>query len=350
MRERPAVNSEADRLRARMRWQKRQTGEPDVKVALLATYPIDSLVPYLGNALADSGRSPELWVAPVGEIERQCLDGSQAACFQPHLLVVAPRFEELWPIKPMPLNLPYQEYETGLRHLADVSIEAARLWDAELVFVLPAVPELRPAGVGDDGNAEGVLATAFRAREGVRRRLEGHAVVDAEVVLRSIGTRSAYRQSVFSEEYFELLAHRISRVVALRRHAHSPLIVLDKSIGATLDPLLDELTRLGALIERGQAKQVEHLATGAERVVFISPDPSAIAQVGREAAGVVPLLLPADRESWTRVVNDSGLVDQIPPVAVQHNPMPLPPDPVRIGDHSLSTEAREWITKTPLTR
>jgi hypothetical protein len=341
------VSSESDRLRTRIRWQKRQPGERDLKVALLATFTVDPLVPYLGSALVGSGRSPELWVGPAGQIEQQCLtDGSETAQFAPNLLVVAPRLEELWPGKPLPLNLPHQEYETGLRYVADASIEAARRWNAELVFVLPPVPEFRPAGVGDDGNGSGVVATAARVREGVRRRLEGHAIVDAELVLRAIGSRNAYQSTgpgPFSEEFFDLLATRIGRVIDLRRHPRSPLVVLDRSIGSGLDSLLDEVVRLGGLVERGEAKQIRELSAGAGRVVFVSTDPSAIALACREKPEVSPLLLPAEREGWPRMVHDSGLLDQIPAVPVEHYP-------IRFDDHLSPTEAREWITTTPLTR
>lgn len=341
------MNSDADRARARMRWQKRRPGERDLKVALLASFAVDQLVPYLGTALAESGRSPELWVGPAGQIEQQCLiDGSQTAQFEPDLLVVAPRLEELWPGKPLPLNLPYQEYETGLRYVADAAMEAAKRWNAELVFVLPPVPEMRPAGVGDDGNGSGIVATAARVREGVRRRLEGHAIVDAELVLRTIGSRNAYQlagPSPFSEEYFDLVAGRICRVIDLRRSPRSPLVVLDRSIGPALDSLLDEVVRLGGLVERGEANQLRELSAGAERVVFVSTDPSAIAVAGREKPEVAPLLLPAERDGWLQIVHDSGLLDQIPAVPVEHYP-------ARFDDHLSPAEAREWIGTTPSTR
>jgi hypothetical protein len=342
------VNSDADRQRAKRRWQNRRAGEQDLKVALLASFVVDPLVPYLGSALVDSGRSPELWVGPAGQIEQQCLAAeSETARFAPDLLVVAPRLEELWLGKPLPLDLPHQEYETGLRYVADVSMDAARRWNAELVFVLPPVPEMRPAGVGDDGNSSGIVATAARVREGVRRRLEGHAIVDAELVLRTIGSRNAYQlsgPSPFSEEFFDLVAQRISRVIDLRRRPRSPLVVLDRSIGSTVDSLLDEVARLGGLVERGEAKQVRELSAGAERVVFLSADPLAIAEASREKPEVLPLLLPAEREGWPQIVHDSGLLDQIPAVPVEHYP-------VRLDDDHLSpTEAWEWITTTPSTR
>jgi non-ribosomal peptide synthase protein (TIGR01720 family) len=315
------VSSDADRLRARMRWQKlaRQPRDTDLRVALLASFTVDPLVPYLGNALTGNGFTPQLWVGPFNQIERQCLDdASETATFAPDVLLVAPRLEELWSGKPLPLDLPHQEYETGLEYVADACVKAAGRWNAELLFVLPGIPEIRPAGVGDDGNSAGVMATAALVREATRQRLAGQSVVDAEVLLRGIGS-DAYRPSLmataqipFSEEYFDLLARRISRLIGLRRRPRSPLVVLDNGLDATLDDFLEEVSRLGALVERGGAAQISELPAGAERVVFLSTDASAIDQVARQAPEVATLLLPADREFWPQALNDSGLVDQIP--------------------------------------
>jgi non-ribosomal peptide synthase protein (TIGR01720 family) len=316
------VNSDADRLRARMHWQKlaRQSRDTDLRVALLASFTVDPLVPYLGNALTGDGFTPELWVGPFNQIERQCLDdASETAKFAPQVLVVAPRLEELWSGKPLPLDVPHQEYEAGLRYVADACVKAAERWNAELLFVLPGIPGIRPAGVGDDGNSAGVMATAAVVRESIRRHLASHSVVDSEVLLRGIGD-DAYRPSLmataqipFSEEYFDLLARRISRLIGLRRRPHSPLVVLDHGLGTTLDDFLAEVSRLGALVERGDAAQISELSAGADRVVFLSKDASAIAQVATRTPEVATVLLPADPEFWPRVLNDSGLVDQIPP-------------------------------------
>jgi hypothetical protein len=248
-----AGQGDAGLLRARLRWREiaaRPAGPGDLRVALLASYTIDPIVPYLGCALAGAGIAPGIWVGPFNQIERQCLDrDSLTAEFAPHVLVVAPRLEDLWAGLPLPLAGDPGPYQAGLLFLAEVACAAARSWRASLVFVLPAVPEQRPAGVGDEGNPEGVFAVATQAREAARRRLASQGslsgqdrvfVLDAEVAMRAVGSATAYRPSLeaaaripFAEKVFSYLGERAARLIALARDTRPPLIVLD---GAILDP------------------------------------------------------------------------------------------------------------------
>jgi FkbH-like protein/non-ribosomal peptide synthase protein (TIGR01720 family) len=372
---RAAVSSaqipDARRLRTRLQWQQlsRQPQQADLRIALLASFTIDPLVPFLGVALANAGVQADIWVAPFNQVEVQCLDQHSAtARFEPQLVVVYPRLEELWTGMQLPLYVPADDYERDLLNLADACISASHRWQSELLFVLPAVPEARPAGVGDDGNPTGMLATASRARETVRKRLAGQAavaVVDAESVLRTVGSRSAYRPDLlaaaripFSDEYFELLAQRISRLVAARR-AGPPLIVVDSgSLAAEIMPpvvgdmgvrsplgaleeYLTEVSRLGASIalcnatqqvqaqfaarvpvavsrdpDLASADQIRELAvehdTELEQIVFLSSRASATEDVGQDLPQVRTVLLPPRPEFWVQALNDSGIVDQIP--------------------------------------
>lgn len=216
-----------DRLReVRRRWKERAEEEPAVdgarRIALLATFTVDPLTPYLGTALAEAGTGARVWAGPFNQIERQCLeDDSPTARFQPQTLVVAPRLEELWAALPAPGAQPHEAYETDLLHLAGACLRAAGRWGAELLFVLPAVPEERAAG--DDGNPRGVAATAARVRQALRERLAGHegvSVLDAEGLVRTLGSVHVYRPELlagaripFSEEYFDLLGRRLAPLV-----------------------------------------------------------------------------------------------------------------------------------------
>ncbi len=348
-------DAERNRLRTRLRWQelKREQYPAELRVALLASFTIDPLVPFLGTGLADAGTRASLWVGPFSQIEVQCLDDrSLTAQFAPEILIVYPRLEELW----ARTGHPPQSQDRDLLNLADASVRAAESWRAELIFVLPAIPEGRPSGVGDDGHAAGVAATAAGAREALRQRLAGRdavAIVDAEQVVRAIGSRRAYRPDLlagawipFSDEYFELLGQRISRLIALRRRGGSPLIVIDAgsvtrewtsqrkdgdgSQGgqlASLERYLTEVSRHGAVIalcnasedsqaqlaalvpvaawrspEQSCAEQIRELAAecGLDRIGFLSADLAVIEGVARELPQASVLALPARREFWRR--------------------------------------------------
>ncbi|WP_433257660.1 condensation domain-containing protein [Streptosporangium sp. CA-135522] len=210
----------------RRRWKERsgkeRAEEGGRRVALLATFTVDPLTPYLGTALAEAGTPAQVWAGPFNQIERQCLeDDSPTAHFRPRTLVVAPRLEELWSGLPEPGAHPPEAYETDVLYLAGACLRAARRWRAELIFVLPAVPEERPAG--DDGNPRGVAATAARVRQALRDRLAAHQgvlVLDAEGLVRNLGSAHVYRPELlagarvpFSEEYFDLLGRRLAQLV-----------------------------------------------------------------------------------------------------------------------------------------
>lgn len=351
----------AGRLRSHRQWQElaaRPRGDL-FRVALLASFTVDPLVPYLGVALADASVPADVWVGPFNQIERQCLDDeSQTARFGPQVLVVAPRFEELWAGLRLPLDDPGPTHDADLRYLADVCIGAADRWGAELLFVLPTLPEARPAGIGDDGNAVGVFATAARAREALRGRLAdaGAAVLDAEGVVRTIGSRTAYRPDLraatripFSEEYFEMLAHRAVRLIRLRRNPRAPLVVLDASL-LLADPhtgvralmsYLAEVGRLGASVALCEATDesravpagvvpvaatrtggdrpaqvrdmAESLSADLDRVLFLSTSAPVVEHMGREIPELTTLLLPPDPARWVDLLNDSGALDQVRP-------------------------------------
>lgn len=372
--------TDADRLRRRLAWPAlARSIEADVRVALLSTFTADPLVPYLGTELAEAGVGADLWVAPFNQIERQCLEtGSDTARFAPHVAVCVPRLEELWSGKHLPLDADPADYGDDLRFVAEACVAAAERWDAELVFVLPPVPEIRPAGLGDDGNAGGVLAAAAAARESLRAMLAGRDrvhVVDAEAVLRSIGSRGAYRPALlataripYSEEYFDQLGRRIGRLIALTRRRGGTLLVLDAndlagdagvaesgrsaapaggdrarmSPESTFTAFLAEVARAGipvgvcgtselrSRLEAGlpkvlwqvssadRSRDLRDLAAAAgvsaDRVVFVSSAASDLTRVRTDLPDTAIVELPAEREEWVWVLNADPAIDNLRPV------------------------------------
>jgi|GEM_PF-1434835 len=227
------------RLATRMRWQQlrraEESGEPPrVRVALLTSFTVDPLEPYLGVALAERGMGALLWRAPFNRIVQECLDDDgETARFRPDLLVVFPRLEELG--LGQGVGAGQGDPVVDALALAEAAAGAAERWGAELVFVLPAVPEARPLGAGDVWAPDGVAATASAVRERLRRYLAPRAaLVDAEEVVRAVGAGRSYNDALFtvarvpfSEEVFARLGHRLARAIALSRRAGRDLLVLD---------------------------------------------------------------------------------------------------------------------------
>jgi FkbH-like protein len=208
-----------------------------LRVAILASFTVDPLVPYLGLALEQAGLAAELHVGPYGQMAQECLDpAGSTASFRPDIVVVWPRLEDLWAAKPLPLTDAIDAYIDDLDDLAATAL-STRHWGSILVFVLPAVPEVRPLGVGDAGNARGVFAAACAAREAVRSRLAcapGVLVADAEEVVRTLGTenaldwrRAAIARIPYKETTFAVVGERIARLISLSRRGAKKVVAVD---------------------------------------------------------------------------------------------------------------------------
>ena len=227
-------------LQTRLRWQQieRSNRPATLKVAVLASFTAEPLAPYLGVALEDAGLPALIHTGPYNQIVQECIaPGSETADFAPDVLLVWPRLEELWSGRPLPLSDDPATYADAALETADAAIKAARDWKATLLFVLPALPEARPLGVGDAGNINGVIATATIVRETLRRSLAnkpGVLLADMEEVVRSVGGAKAYNVRLmtaaripFTEETFSLTGQRLARLLSLSRSSARKVLVVD---------------------------------------------------------------------------------------------------------------------------
>lgn len=280
-----------DLLALRTRWT-RLSGDgsvPDATtVRLLASYTIDPLVPYTGVRLHDTGVPAELSVGPYHQILQQCLDdASDTGRLRPDVLVVAPRLED---------------YTDGdgrdLVHIADAALAAARRWRSCLVFVLPAVPEQRPYGVGDAGRRTGTAAIAAAVRERLRAMLSGRPNVllaDMEDATRAVGGRTAHRPVMYriarvpyAEAVFDHLAGQLAGLLRLRLGSGRRAVVVD-------------LTGLGTEGLTELRQPLESLRRRGCRLALSVGEPTP--ELGPALAGALPELL---ADSRVTLVADGG--------------------------------------------
>jgi GNAT superfamily N-acetyltransferase len=369
-------------LRARSRWQRTRAEPPVLGIRVLASYTVDPLVPYLGVGLLDAGLPPSIRVGRYNQIVQQCVDGFDEG---PDVLVVAPRFEEIWPDDADPTRR--RESAEELFTIADTAVAAAGRWGCALVFVLPAIPGHRPDGVGDLGRVDGVVAGATAVREALRRRLSGRSgvcVADAEEAVRELGARRAYHPALFrlakvpyTDELFSRLAGQIVGLLRIRYGMTWRGVVLDvdsllrpggdadersAAVQALRGPVR-ELCHGGmrlALRARAEAADVwETLATEfpemlrdlvegwaidaepvsdqlaaladevgvpADRTVLLTADPAVAAAVPGGAGRPSCVLLDDEPAGWPAALRLAGLFDRAggPPVAPVAEPDPVP--------------------------
>ncbi|MEU0546635.1 hypothetical protein [Micromonospora sp. NPDC005979] len=243
----------------RARWQAltRQRPAPALRVALLASYTADPLVPYLGLDLHERGLSATLTVGPFQQVVQQCLatDGFLADV-RPDVLVVAQRLEEAG--EPGAAG---DAWATELVAGAEAAVTAARRHGALLVYVLPAIPTARPSGPADAMHADGLVASATVVRQRLRDRLAGDPwvlLVDADEAVRAVGDDRAHHPVLFrlakvpyTEEVFARLGATAATLVASWFGAGCRALVVDGdglTGAAHLLPALRELRAAGVRV------------------------------------------------------------------------------------------------------
>ncbi|MET8118322.1 hypothetical protein [Micromonospora sp. NPDC005189] len=355
----------AELFARRGRWQAvtRQRPKPALRVALLASYTVDPLVPYLGLGLHDAGLPATLTVGLFQQVVQQCLatDGFLADV-RPDVLVVAQRLEEAGVPGPAGAG-----WATELLAGAETAVAAARRQGALLVYVLPAVPAARSYGPADAMHADGVTASATAVRERLRDRLAGDPwvlLVDADEAVRMVGDSRAYHPALFrfakvpyTEEVFARLGAAAAALVGCFFGAGCQALVLDGdglTGAARLLPALRELRAAGGRValrasgadywstadgadllpvldgwvtdDRPMAEQLAEIAgeldiTPAQLVLAGTGDaeaaPGGVAAdlaPGGVAAGTAPrrVLLGADPGAWSDELRSAGLTDRLP--------------------------------------
>jgi FkbH-like protein len=212
-------------------------GQPVLRVAVLSTFTAQPAEPFIGMAAEELDVPVHVWTGPYDQISAQCLlPHSETADYEPNVVVVWPRLEDVWRNLPTPLIDPLDAYVNALLELAETAAAGANNWKATLLFVLPAFPEQKPLGVGDASNPLGVGAAAEAARTGTRKYLQsvGALIIDAEDAVRSLGLGAALDARLlttarvpYSEALFDRVGRDIARVLRLSRRGAAKVAVVD---------------------------------------------------------------------------------------------------------------------------
>ncbi|OAD21416.1 polyketide synthase, partial [Candidatus Thiomargarita nelsonii] len=218
-------------IQRRLKW-KRLNGDSnrdiDTRIAVLSTFTAYPLEPYLGFALHDKGFNAEILNGPYNQIMQQCLDDqSETAQYRPDILVIWPRFEDIWYGSALPFDDDFAQYSQMSEEIVTVSLVAAHRWGCQLIFVLPVIPETRLLGAGDAGGIRCVFSTASRLRELMRQRLASKRkvfIVDSEEAVRYLGVAGSYNYRLqglaripYREELFNFVGERCARLVDMAR-------------------------------------------------------------------------------------------------------------------------------------
>ncbi|SDT80538.1 hypothetical protein [Actinoplanes derwentensis] len=215
------MTAASDLLSIRSRWRELSADDAGaaLSIALLGSYTIDPIAPYLGVDLHDAGIRVDISVAPFNRIVQECADDSSATAHKrPHAMVVSPRVQELgWTA-----GSTAEETGEALVALVDTAVRAAQRWEAALIVV---VPMLADAGMSPH------LQTLIRDRIA---GLAGVDIVEADDAVAGLDDAELFHPALyefakipFREAVFARIAARIARVLVCRRAGPITGLVVD---------------------------------------------------------------------------------------------------------------------------
>lgn len=254
--------------RARWKVSVAHSNRSGVRIALMATFSVHPLEPYLGYALETMGQAVTLFISPFDQIVPELLsEDSQTQRFAPDICLIWPRLEDLWRGGPLP-GCAGEDYDSGLLELAD--LVAAQASDRRrFIFVLPAIPFARPLGIGDSCDCLGTHATAVRVRESARQRLAGLPYVtllDFEEVVRALGEEQVYDWRLISlaripytEAVFDEVGARLARLIPLISGPIKPRLIAFEPDAVLWDGWLEEAGPDGVNLAQGETGEI-HLS------------------------------------------------------------------------------------------
>jgi hypothetical protein len=218
----------AESLHARrLRWREvsRTAGQAELRVALLASYTIEPIVPCLGLGLHDAGITASVTTGPFDQVVQACADpGSAIARLEPHVVVIAQRLADLMrpgsPVAPAVV-------EARMRVVADTALRVADRWDSQLVVVCPAA-----ADVAADARAP--LRPALAAYTERLRHRAGVDVISFDDLVAEFGVNNTYHPEMlaharipYREPVFAALADRVVRAISGQLDVRTRAVLVD---------------------------------------------------------------------------------------------------------------------------
>lgn len=251
--------------RARWKVSAAHSKQSGVRIALMATFSVHPLEPYLGYTLETMGQAATFFISPFDQIVPELLsEDSRTQRFTPDICLIWPRLEDLWRGGPLP-GRAGGDYDSALLEMADL-VAAQASNRRRFIFVLPAIPFARPLGIGDSCDSLGVHATAARVRESARQRLAGLpyvALLDFEEIVRALGEEQVYDWRLISlaripytETVFDEVGARLSRLIPLISGPIKPRLIAFEPDGVLWDGCLEEAGPDGVNLAQGESGEV----------------------------------------------------------------------------------------------
>lgn len=176
--------------------------EKNKNIYLLSSFTIDPLkdnIEKIGNA---ENRSVQVTVGPYNQIVASCIN-EQSELYKNHVdvLVVWFRLEDLLGRTDFYHDEVIKTAQNDIKMFFNAVYHAKEKLQCELIFVLPGRIESNPLGIGDMQLNRGITKVSLDFRKYFLERCINQAqvsVIDAEDILRVVGTMNAYNMAMYA--------------------------------------------------------------------------------------------------------------------------------------------------------
>lgn len=176
--------------------------EKNKNIYLLSSFTIDPLKDYIDTIGNDENKSFQVTVGPYNQIVASCInDHSDLYKNDIDVLVVWFRLEDIFRRNDFYHDQVIKAAQNDIKILYDAVSYAKEKLKCELVFVLPGRIESNTLGIGDMQLNRGITNVSLNFRKYFLERSinqDGVSVVDAEDILRTVGTLKAYDMPMYA--------------------------------------------------------------------------------------------------------------------------------------------------------
>ncbi|WP_346836041.1 thioester reductase domain-containing protein [Paenibacillus polymyxa] len=207
-------------------------------VYVLSTFTANPIEPYLGMHLFQRGLNRRISFGPYNQVIQQLSNvNSQAYRDEVESIIIWIRMEDMVEKQMMEGPVGFEHCLEDADVLAEVIVTASEHSGKPFIVVLPAMCDIKPAGIGDLQFPNGMMALSLAFRSRLLEALRGkHSIMlcDAEEALRKVSVEKAFDPALYAlakVPYTTLMFAEVSRLIAecirLSARSEPPILIFD---------------------------------------------------------------------------------------------------------------------------
>ncbi|WP_379129624.1 thioester reductase domain-containing protein [Paenibacillus sp. sgz500958] len=211
------------------------------EIFILASFTANLLETYLEQELKEAGIHSRIATGPYNQIISQCMNEESVLYkSKPQYLVVWTRFEDILGSTDFYRKESLDAARSDLSMLMEAVLHAKNKINTKVIFILPAVIENRPLGLGDFQITHGTMVTSMLLRKYMLDKLQSVDNVflaDGEELIRRFGADQSYNMGMYAfakvpfvNRIYQEAASAVSRIIRLDVHNKRNILVFDADV------------------------------------------------------------------------------------------------------------------------